>query len=1832
MSRTHNVIHLALATVLIISGLAGVVADSVPATATQETAIRGAIAASGGNSGPNGVNAIQAPWQTRNEVNTLYLLSDKTAAYNVGGSWTNHLLNDPSLLVTDNIPTVTPNTPPAPPTVGFPAATDQDSVFALGPAVADTEVYSMGASLSLAFNQPWDVDVRLELNGVTAKTTAGNDAVTRVSFSATGVDAVDPVIPGFGSPIDQVLSCAALYGGASIFSAPVAIKAGQNVSIRVHALPSLTNQLDTLDFQYGDDCSPSTVTLIADTARVSGWTEDLSGKVSDAFPVPAASSTTDRTIQFRLAHIESLGSNALDVNTQRHFIRVVGPDQKVYYDNSGASAGNPNLIGSLNVAADQKWGAIQDDLARSGNLVTSTKGLRVVEYRFLYPATLALQGVYTIEVGALGESWKVAHKITIGGVGAALTLSPLEQSPTKEILIGQRTTFRVTATNQGGGRDTLAIIASPASVPIGWSTTVSPASLALDPGASNEALVTITPPASGANGETNVVKVVATSLTNGVSSAALNLTVKLTNVRVDGVRVLTDTSTARVAPGGTRNFPFVVENSGNARARFVTGLSGVPLGWTASTTPASFELDGKSQAAAVMTLTAPADAVRGQTFSVFIRASGLDNAAVLATKSVPVEVFLADKFSFLLFDGVNADGTVKTRATTSVDAPQVHSLRDEGPDAIVGPKIFNGVVVPDQSPVGTAGTLWDDRAGEDGDKDYDQSTLFRLMLVNDGDRADTIRLLPKLITDGDAKATALASPAQKIALGYQDLTGCEEADTSNNNGDTHNDGWRFRLFDPTNTTQTPLPGRGRATVQTYDAVAAFTRLVPVPAHSTRYVYVEMGTYDGDPDSGSSDPCATTATNRIQGGGSGARAGDAAPGHAVAIEAISQNDPSQRGTHVLNAKVLGAGPASSISAGTAGTPSTRISSQRYSDQLNGVSIQADANQPTTAIVQSTGTLAQRTASYALRAVNTGDEMDTLRISVPQSEGGFDRTLSGFNTKLMFPNLVQGNTETPRAAVCTAPTVVASNIVVDCTMGAYDEVSFVLNSTAASGTPIGTLDTATVTATSTDSLAGSSALAGQVKLTTKALGAFAFNLLPDVTSIPVTLYAGGPASVSFTIDNRGTQSDHFVADLVTAPATSSGWSSALSQANPIFVAAGKQFNGVLSITAPANAVVGTQERFRLRVTSQDSPGASKPFDFIDVLATVAAKPTAFTLAGTPSNVGGLPGQTVSLTATATRAVGNTATGVTFKLDPASLPAGWSIVGITSQSASYAGNTSAATFQVKSPADALATSRAAVRIVADDSNSVELFTEIGVALSSPNLGILLSAPAGSSFPIAASSTAEVPIAVANRGIGVDGVILQSIATPTGWGVTFNPSTVGLQPLENRTVQVSVTAPSTVAPGTSRLITIKATPGDASQSQTMQLLFTVGTSVLTVTPKVNGTLLVAPEETIRFAATVANNGSLGDEVKFSIEAPQAFKDLVTATFTPSTLSLAPGHAAEVLVEAKLPASFVPGLTVPISVRATSVGPILSSIGDGPVKLKVLPFVAFDVDGDKGLEYAVDRDQNATNGFESFFDPSTTLTGSLLWNLDGLIGNATRVRLGLPATGTAIPFVDGDRDGKADFFVDRDADGQPDSYWDPDNRVLTPTTLRTDLVGTSARDIVTDLNGDGKPDAVYDPEQAAFVALLPVDINGDGVMDYAVDANGNHRVDAGEPVLFGGAGDRIVKIQRTLDVDGDGILDAVIDDNADGDPDFFLPQGNGTAIAIVLQDVNGDGVKDWTFDSNGDGHPDKYYDPVTGKTSSFTQDQAFLSGLGRYWYVGALLLVAAALFAVLLVTTRKKK
>lgn len=1116
-------------------------------------------------------------------------------------------------------------------------------------------------------------------------------------------------------------------------------------------------------------------------------------------------------------------------------------------------------------------------------------------------------------------------------------------------------------------------------------------------------------------------------------------------------------------------------------------------------------------------------------------------------------------------------------------------MREDGDDQCLnapGPTCGADAGTPAEGTLGTPAA----------DTDFDRSVLFRIPISNPSSRPESFRVeavwdtLLEGVSDGNRCDGDPGGPGANLPDGVPD-------------------GWRYRWWNgelgaamPA-AAQTNGLGANQDERSTNRGFAGRFQLngtdapLVVPAGQTLYAYLEVGNVGEYLCQVCIGVCTTAVTPLSL---HDVNSGDS-PVAGMTLTATSIRDPSFRQTVSVVARIEAAGGFVRTNEWEGGTHLPAI--ELGPGQKDNVPV--SAGQP---------------AVFNLVAINKANEKDGLKITV-SGAAGWTHAIVPLRT-------------VPGSLPCNLPA--ADGSVTCLGLGIYDEVHFQVVAVPGPLADVGDRSPITVTVTSTDA----PGIARTLGLVARFAGTYDFDVLPRGATTR-TVSPGAPVSFPFVVRNDGTADDSYRLSWVTGAPT---WQPTLETAAPVFVPAGSEIPTLFTVVAPAASAAGATDTFRLRVESVGS-GIVKTFE----VTPVAQPASGLRVFGKDGQDVLIPtrGTDTPVTIRAVQSSGVPATQATLTVDTLSLPPRWTVdrASVTVNLVPDADGVPAgeAVFKVRAPSDALGSAHGLLRVEAATvgSSPLRAATDVRLNLAS-TFGVDLNATDenGTKMVIAPGGSAVFNLTVHNRGLGTDTVRLTNTQLPQGWALLFNPGTLELGPLQERTVEVKVLAPTSAQPADiASFVVFASSVGSSTEIDSIALQAQVGFNALRVEQVGSAVPAGAPQEAIVWVLNVTNTGTLPDEVRLggTIDTT-AVRSLLNMSSEPARFLLDPNQTAQVRVTALLAETIPSDLEIVSTITATSLLDERAAPAEGKAVLKgrVLPYAVLDVNSDSRRDYAVDRDGDAANGFEEFRGnvrpggrPLAAANLTHFLTEDALASFQRDVTLENGSTVRVTRFLpDGDGDGKADHLLDTDGDDQPDFYWDPDANKASRIEFRKDVNGDQVPESFIDASGDGAVDVVYDLTRGTFTKVLQLDVDNDGQLDYIVDKDGDGQVDADETVLYTRTG-RLLIVQK-VDVDGDGRLDQVFDTDGDGNPDYFVPAGSTESVAIVLRDLNGDGTMDWTFDGDGDGRRESYYDPVTGRAHVIDATGHFMDSLREYWYIGALFALVLVLFVALVAVTRR--
>jgi uncharacterized membrane protein len=1299
-----------------------------------------------------------------------------------------------------------------------------------------------------------------------------------------------------------------------------------------------------------------------------------------------------------------------------------------------------------------------------------------------------------------------------------------------------------------------------------WDVSISPGTLLekMAPGAVRQVVVEVTPPPGVLSGERLYLNLTAQSFIS-TQAAIVSFQVSITDVAEYGVSLVGDIRAVKISPSETRVFPVTLRNDGNDADKFVVSGSGAPAGWRLVVTPSVLDIPAQSQAPVFVTLTAPANVERGEQFDLRITARRSNDFDTSASRFIQVDVFKQDLFEFLI-EGESSAGVMSYVDATTAAAPFVHRMRDEGPDAA------------SDSGTTSSGTIWDGLEGPDGD--FDNTAIFKMVFANPGDTDDIISFVPEW------------------GVGYQDVAGNSPCD-----GAGHPDGWRVRLWQDG---QTPAGFQnvndGQFRSLGFD--------VPVPKGEERAVFMEAKW----------QPTDNNCPSRTQTSATGTRGYDPAPFAPMEVEAYSQNNPVNRFVHHMRA---------TFDIGGAGV---RQSENMYSGATRDVSIQHggfELDRVASAIVPVDGTAQQRSQKIPITISNTANEMDTIRVSLPSASRGWSMTIVDVNTDNAFNNDIGfAHTAGGRTSGCSAVSLEDGFVVMECTMGIGDQVTFNLRATAGNTVKIGDELDFKVEAISLDSLQDGQAgtIRDNLDVSLKAAGTFVMDLLPNssIGRLEYKVQPGEKLVVPISLENSGTNADVYAWAFTNSP-TDEKWVAALSHGGFLEIPAGQVMHGFTTIFVPVDAALGTRVGYTIGAQGTAST------DSLNIQLEVVAGQSSLNVDTFPTDVVAGFDETNTVGFNVTRLAGD-ATSVNVRVF-GSLPSEISIQNLNSNLAFNAdgyvvGGLDLVTTQ------ALGTSRIPVILEVTDNNQNKVRGAYIVNFASANLGFTATSET-EPITVIPGGSAVATIKLENLGLSSDILKAEVASLPAGWAANFDEADIPLSPLAKTEVKLNVFADQDAVRGTtSQVSVVFVSNSDPLVSERVDVPFIVGVSELNLSIP-EGTQFVAPTEVNQYKISVANVGDVADAVNIRVSVPEELRSLVQVSISEATAELIPDQAEEIVLTVTLAGALAGQTKVPVTLTVNSTNPMLQGLDTAIVNVEMLHHRSADIDKDGFLEYAVDRNQIASDGFESYLDTQTSGIISIAPNMERFLTAEARAAktvsevIDNKTVTHLLLFIDGDKDGRQDIFIDINQDLVPDVFWAPARGNFHQWNISKDVNGDGVPEAFIDVDADGALDVMYDFTKGDFTTLLRVDVDGNNQFDYVVDADGNGQADKGETVLFGKDG-RVTAILEYRDIDGDGKPDAVYDIDGDGTPDYFIKDGTDTGIDIDLRDVNGDGILDWTYDADGDDINESYYDPATGESGFIDSSASFARLLRDYWYVGALFALVAVLFVVLIVVTRR--
>jgi uncharacterized membrane protein len=1593
---------------------------------------------------------------------------------------------------------------------------------------------------------------------------------------------------------------------------------------------------------WGDN--PSNIRINSDSARVNWWTEDRFGKVTDTFPRGLKDQTEDTRIRFKLVHANMWGNEDCTGDNGRQFdCTYDGIDQRQFQIRFRDMTSNklmPLDVGRGLVGADPG----QDNLTAACcnndfRLIKYTNvnkngqaGVAYFEYTIAYNQTFP-NGPYRVEfrdTAPSGVRWQGSQLVYIGGEGFILEPSEVEKK-VQNVVYARDNLDRVILPLQ--------LIEVKHVVGVNERTDFR---LTLTNNGTTTDTIGLSVPVPGHGwtatvhptlvslpaGQSQEVRVAVTPPSSGLAGDWKAVNVVASSLRSDDtmhVRLNTTLTGAQTWGVLLLSAAGIVEVNPTIPVRF----------------PATVINNGTFEDTFVITAEGVPTGWSVQIDPPFVSAYAKSAQDFVITVIAPPEV-----------KGGIDDWVMKLRATRIADSAIFSELLV--PVHVI---VRDGVEVKPYQPAVAwrdIGNPYDDRlcvvvtcvpgaGGISRDRTYDDATVFRMQVRNLGPREDTFVMSASWVPGGD---------------GACDATG----PAPGNNGVP--DGWRFRII-PTPAVTNPIISTFPAGAQTSNTVpgnpdgGATTTFsgdmklaeITMDAFETREVYVEIRWVIPTPTSGN---VACTQAN-------------VAANAALRLTTRSTNDPTLIDVDTLTATLTNL----NVAVDRGG---------RHPNSANDVRIMEQLFQPRVEVIPE-GSVGY----YDLRAMNTGNEVDDLRIIITEEVPGWTHT---FDSWSFIPSTVTSNPEVPYNRACTL--ITAHELRCD-DVGVFDEVHFRVSAKPPTGARIGDRDLIKVGVSG--GFGGAGSVSDTIRMEGIVGGPYLFELehLNQVLKVSPENIAAFP----FSIHNVGLSPDTYELKILGNSSTTL-WNARLSSGVLVGVPAGKSHHGFLSIVAPEEDIVeaGSTMRFDVQVRSIEG---GKQFGTLSFLVEVMDPTPDLILQSTPTTL--LQGQVGEFRI---KALSESAKKAEFRIDPQTLPRGWTLVcqqvgsqmmpagcvapfsdptrDIRNFEAATPFKIAEARFFVQVPPGELTTSRVAVRVAVNTTSETQ-YHDVELNLASLYGVKIDTTPVraqdgGNIGTVAPAQSYVHNLLVTNTGLTPSSIKLKTTAMPRAWNVTLDQSTMYLLPGMSRAFNVTMSAPQIAPTGAEAVIRVFATPAnDTSKEASVELITRIGKYNL-LAEGFEDVVYIAPEEPANFQVAVTNTGTVKDNIGLTMVLPSAYKGTTVVSFQTGTCdtvvagpdndpqcrfgSVEPGGTRVANVEVKFGGAVLPpGTKVPVVATAKSLLAPVGSPGAGfppepavistyTMRAEMLNYRGMDIDGDGLIEYAVDRNRDRTDGMEQFME--SRAEGAVNAGVRSVapdlskfltVDATKRKTIEVTVEGEKVKIldtrIDGDDDGFMDHFLDTNADGLPDLYWDPDLGHVTRLNVTRDISmpPNGVAEYFIDLDGDGVLDKFYDLNEGRFGKLFQTFANSDKYVDYIVDANFNGKADDGEPILFGGPGG-ITASLRLIDVDGDKRLDEVYETNDRSKcPSgmYFVPAGgnrNKDQFCIRHKDMNKDGTVDWLYDANRDGREDSWYDPVAKKTHLIDSRSDFVQNVGRFWYIALIFGLVLVLFVVLVAVTRR--
>ncbi|PKK86473.1 MAG: hypothetical protein CVT48_00975 [Thermoplasmata archaeon HGW-Thermoplasmata-1] len=762
---------------------------------------------------------------------------------------------------------------------------------------------------------------------------------------------------------------------------------------------------------------------------------------------------------------------------------------------------------------------------------------------------------------------------------------------------------------------------------------------------------------------------------------------------------------------------------------------------------------------------------------------------------------------------------------------------------------------------------------------------------------------------------------------------------------------------------------------------------------------------------------------------------------------------------------------------------------------------------------------------------------------------------------------------------------------------------------------------------------------------------------------TLVPGGNVSYKFRVTNTGNFGDNaYLSSSLSSKQKQDGWKVEMfDEAGDIigedgYIALGTVNAGaytgtgpgldaeiVVNVTAPTTAQAGVY--LDLTVTAVSKGDASK-FDQISFLTTIA-ETKAVDLSVLPESVAIHPGKTANYLVTVHNS-GSTYDefALSAALDSASVAKGWAASFSQGTVGVPAGRSYGTVLSVKAPSNAASGETCTINVTAFNKNDAKVNKSIVVEarVESFVAGLTVSAnPASGSVRSGESRTYE--ITVENKQTIDDTILVVACPVPAGWNVTFASG--------SKETSVSLGAGNS----TKLILAVKAPVDAIAESEFLTTVRGVSSNVaifdkVGIITKVTGQVgvridydylakTVEPGGYFNYPIRIWNEGTDWDTISITTSAPQPGWTVAAAD---AALTIPPLSFKQTYVNVSAPESAEMGVSMNtlVTARSGKDSTIYKTVTfNTTVAIRALDLI-------KAYNLTMTRQFPAESAFYMLtvkntgtltdeFGVTVSMPAELLeqgWNasLDVnttsqlLVGQSKDIKLNVTAPLNA---TSGDY---ALISVRAQSQGRV-------------SVAKTAVVNVSICDYAArDLDGDGVMEYAGDIDGNATTGYERFFDSGIGnnttAMVYRVFGDPINKtgfiltsVDEGVVYKYWNPHDDVVtNITYLANITGDELREIFIDTTGNGKVDaVFFPE-TGMLYPVIIVDI--DGVEHFVVDLNGNGVMDEgdiVYNPTTAETYTVMPEESLADKLLGYWYV-YLLAAVVALLAIVVSSVKRKK